>query len=63
LIIDVFNHFYPKEYIEALPKSLPNEVAYVSSTSRGITNLQYRLSMIGDYGVDMEIPEEKNDLV
>jgi predicted TIM-barrel fold metal-dependent hydrolase len=55
LIVDVFNHFYPKEYLESLPKSLPNEVAYVSSTLRGITDLQYRLSLMDKYGVDMEI--------
>jgi hypothetical protein len=55
LIVDVFNHFYPKEYLEALPKSLPNEVAYVSSTLRGITDLQYRLNLMDKYGVDMQI--------
>jgi predicted TIM-barrel fold metal-dependent hydrolase len=55
LIVDVFNHFYPKEYLESLPKSLPNEVAYVSSTLRGITDLQYRLSLMDKYGVDMQI--------
>jgi hypothetical protein len=31
LIIDVFNHFYPKEYMEALPKPLPEMVALLSS--------------------------------
>ena len=25
MIIDVFNHFYPKEYVRALPRPLPNE--------------------------------------
>ena len=55
LIVDVFNHFYPKEYVEALPRPLPNEVAYVSSTLRGITDLQHRLSLMDKYGIDMQI--------
>jgi predicted TIM-barrel fold metal-dependent hydrolase len=55
LIINVFNHLYPKEYLEALPKSMPKEVAYVSSTLRGITDLQYRLSLMDKYGVDVQI--------
>jgi predicted TIM-barrel fold metal-dependent hydrolase len=55
LIIDVFNHFYPKEYLEALRKPLPNEVTYVYSTLRGITDLQYRLSLMDKYDVDMQI--------
>jgi predicted TIM-barrel fold metal-dependent hydrolase len=55
LIIDVFNHFYPKEYLEALRKPLPNEVTYAYSTLRGITDLQYRLSLMDKYGVDMQI--------
>ena len=55
MIVDVFNHFYPKEYLDALPKSSPNEVAYVSSTMRGITDLQYRLSLMDKYRVDMQI--------
>jgi hypothetical protein len=38
LIVDVFNHFYPKEYLEALPKSLPDQVSYVSSTLKAITD-------------------------
>ena len=55
MIIDVFNHFYPKEYLEALRKPLPNEVTYIYSTLRGITDLQYRLSLMDKYGVDMQI--------
>jgi predicted TIM-barrel fold metal-dependent hydrolase len=55
LIIDVFNHFYPKEYLEALPKAMPSEVTHISSTLRGITDLQYRLSLMDKYGVDMQI--------
>jgi predicted TIM-barrel fold metal-dependent hydrolase len=55
LIIDVFNHFYPKEYLEALPRPLPNQVTYTSSTLRGITDLQHRLSIMDKYGIDMQI--------
>ena len=55
LIVDVFNHFYPKEYLEALPKSLPDQVSYVSSTLKAITDLQYRLSLMDKYGIDMQI--------
>jgi predicted TIM-barrel fold metal-dependent hydrolase len=55
LIIDVFNHFYPKEYLEALPKSPPDQVTYVSSTLKAITDLQYRLSLMDKYGIDMQI--------
>jgi predicted TIM-barrel fold metal-dependent hydrolase len=55
LIIDVFNHFYPKEYLDALPRSLPNQVTYVSSTLKGITDLQYRLSLMDKHGVDAQI--------
>lgn len=55
LIIDVFNHFYPKEYIEALPRPLPNVVIYRSSTLKGITDLDYRLALMDKYGVDMQI--------
>jgi predicted TIM-barrel fold metal-dependent hydrolase len=55
LIIDVFNHVYPKEYLDALPKSMPNEVTYISSTMRGITDLQYRLSLMDKFGIDLQI--------
>ncbi len=55
MIIDVFNHFYPKEYLEALPKSVPNEVTHNSLTLRGITDLQYRLSLMDKYRVDVQI--------
>jgi len=55
LIVDVFNHFYPREYLEALPKSLPDQVTDISSTLRGITDLEYRLSLMDKYKVDMQI--------
>ena len=55
MIIDVFNHFYPKEYLDALPKSLPDQVTYVSSTLKGITDLQYRLSLMDKHRVDKQI--------
>ncbi|MGD0424823.1 MAG: hypothetical protein ABSA92_15405 [Candidatus Bathyarchaeia archaeon] len=38
MIIDAFNHFYSKEYVEALPQ-----------------DLQYRLSIIDKFGVDMQV--------
>jgi len=55
LIVDVFNHFYPKEYLEVLPKSLPDQVSHISSTLKAITDLQYRLSLLDKYGIDMQI--------
>jgi len=55
LIIDAFNHFYPKEYLDALPKSLPDQVTYVSSMMKASTDLQYRLSLMDKYGIDMQI--------
>jgi len=55
LIIDVFNHFYPQEYLDALPKPLPGAVSWVSSTMKGITDVQYRISQMDKFGVDVEI--------
>jgi hypothetical protein len=48
LIIDVFNHFYPKEYLDALPKPLPKMVTFLSPENpaggkgKSITDLNYR---------------------
>ena len=41
LIIDVFNHFYPKEYLEVISKLLPEQVIWISSTMRGINDPEY----------------------
>jgi len=55
LIVDVFNNFYPQEYLDALPRPLPSQVTWVSSTMRGVTDLQYRLGQMDKFGVDVEI--------
>jgi len=55
LIIDVFNHFYPKEYLDALSKPLPDQVIWISSTMKGINDLEYRLIQMDRFGVDMQI--------
>ena len=51
LIIDVFNHCYPKEYLDAIPKPLPDSISRVASTMKGITDLQYRLKFMNRHGV------------
>jgi uncharacterized protein len=55
MIIDVFNHFYPKEYLETLPRPLPEQVTWISTTMRGITDLDYRVTQMDKFGVDMQI--------
>jgi predicted TIM-barrel fold metal-dependent hydrolase len=61
LIIDVFNHFYPKEYLDALPKPLPEMVTFLSSDNpaggkgKSITDLDYRISQMERFGIDKEI--------
>jgi uncharacterized protein len=55
LIIDVFNHFYPKEYLDALPRPLPEQVTWISSTMRGIDDLEYRLSQMDRFGIDTQV--------
>lgn len=61
MIIDVFNHFYPKEYFEALPKPLPQMVAFLSSDNpaggkgKSITDLDYRIKQMDKFGIDKQI--------
>jgi predicted TIM-barrel fold metal-dependent hydrolase len=55
LIIDVFNHFYPQEYLDALPKPVPNAVTRVCSTMKGINDVQYRFGQMDKFGVDVQI--------
>jgi predicted TIM-barrel fold metal-dependent hydrolase len=61
LIIDVFNHFYPKEYLDALPKPLPEMVTFLSSDNpaggkgKSITDLDYRVSQMKRFGIDKQI--------
>jgi predicted TIM-barrel fold metal-dependent hydrolase len=61
LIIDVFNHFYPKDYMEALPKPLPEMVALLSSEDtpqgkgKSITDLDYRTNQMKKFGIDKQI--------
>jgi predicted TIM-barrel fold metal-dependent hydrolase len=61
LIIDVFNHFYPKEYLDALPKPLPDMVTFLSSDNpaggkgKSITDLDYRISQMKKFGIDKQI--------
>ena len=61
LIIDVFNHFYPKEYLDALPKPLPEMVAFIASDNpaggkgKAITDVDYRISQMDKLGVDLEV--------
>lgn len=55
MIIDVFNHFYPKEYLDALPKPPPEQLSWISSTMRAINDLDYRIAQMEKFGVDTEI--------
>ena len=61
LIIDVFNHIYPKEYIDALPKPLPEMVTFLSSDNPGggkgksITDLDFRIRAMEKFGIDIQI--------
>ena len=61
MIIDVFNHFYPKEYLDALPKPLPAMVTFLSSDNpaggkgKSITDLDYRISQMDKFGIDKQI--------
>jgi predicted TIM-barrel fold metal-dependent hydrolase len=55
LIVDVFNHFYPQEYLDALPRPLPSAVTWVSSTMRGINDVQYRIGQMDKLGIDVQI--------
>jgi len=55
LIIDVFNHFYPKEYLDALSKPLPEQVIWISSTMKGINDLEYRLTQMDKFRIDMQV--------
>lgn len=55
MIIDIFNHVYPKEYLDALPRPLPERVVRLSSTLRGIVDLDYRQSQMDKMGVDMHV--------
>ncbi len=61
MIIDVFNHFYPKDYLDALPKPLPAMVVFLSSDNpaggkgKSITDLDYRLSQMDKFGIDKQI--------
>jgi hypothetical protein len=61
LIIDVFNHFYPKEYLGVLPKPLPEMVTFLSSENpaggkgKSITDLNYRTREMKKFGIDTQI--------
>ena len=61
MIIDVFNHFYPKDYLDALPKPLPAMVTFLSSDNpdggkgKAITDLDYRISQMNKFGIDKQI--------
>ena len=57
----MFNHIYPKEYLDALPKPLPQMVAFLSSENpaggkgKSITDLDYRISQMDKFGIDKQI--------
>ena len=61
MIIDVFNHFYPKDYLDALPKPLPEMVSFLSSDNpaggkgKSIIDLDYRISQMDKFGIDEQI--------
>jgi uncharacterized protein len=61
MIIDVFNHFYPKEYMDALPKPLPPMVALLSSEGtpqgkgKSITDISYRINQMEKFGINKQI--------
>ena len=61
MIIDVFNHIYPKEYFDALPKPLPPMVTLLSSDNpaegkgKAITDIDYRISQMKKFGIDKQI--------
>ena len=43
------------EYLGALSKPLPDQVIWISSTMKGINDLEYRLIQMDRFGVDMQI--------
>ncbi len=61
MIIDVFNHFYPKEYMDTLPKPLPQMVTFLSSDNpdggkgKSITDLDFRIKEMKKFGIDKQI--------
>lgn len=55
MIVDVFNHFCPQEYLDALPKPLPNSATWVSSMMKGINDVQYRIGQIDKFRIDVQI--------
>ncbi len=61
MIIDVFNHFYPKEYIDTLPKPLPEMITFLSSENpaggkgKSITDIDYRINQMQKFGIDKQI--------
>lgn len=62
MIIDVFNHFYPQDYLDALPKRFTDVVARVTSNNpsvagrgKAIIDLDYRISHMDKFGIDKQI--------
>jgi predicted TIM-barrel fold metal-dependent hydrolase len=55
LIVDVFNHFYPRQYLDSLPRPLPGAVTWVSSTMKGITDERYRVNQMDRLGIDLQV--------
>ncbi len=55
LVIDVFNHFDPKEYLDMLPKPLNPGNKMVLDTLTGIHDLDFRIKEMDKNGVDVQI--------
>ena len=55
MIIDVFNHFYPRECLKALPRPLPKMVARITSTMPAMTDLGFRIRQMDKFGIDVQV--------
>ncbi len=52
--IDIFNHIYPDEYINAMG-SIPDMVKNMANSLRALRDAEYRLSVMDKLGIDQEV--------
>ena len=52
--IDIFNHIYPDEYINAMG-SIPDMVKNMANSLRALRDVEYRLSAMDKLGIDQEV--------
>jgi Predicted metal-dependent hydrolase of the TIM-barrel fold len=52
--IDIFNHIYPDEYINAMG-SIPDMVKNMANSLRALRDVEYRLSVMDRLGIDQEV--------